>query len=59
MSNLQQLNQAKQQLVRAIALNKVKIAEENNYLKISQGDGLTMRLPLGYNQVANRVNNFK
>jgi hypothetical protein len=59
MSTQQQLNQAKQQLLRAIAKNKVKIAETDGYLKITQGDGLSMRLPLGYNQMVNRVNSFK
>lgn len=59
MSSRQELNQAKVRLLKAIAKNKVKLAEESGYLKVTQGDRLKVRLPLGYNQAVNSVNSFK
>lgn len=58
MSSRQELNQAKERLLKAIAKNKVKLAEESGYLKVTQGDRV-VRLPLGYNQAVNSVNSFK
>ncbi len=58
MASRQELNQAKERLLKAIAKNKVKLAEESGYLKVTQSDR-TVRLPLGYNQAVNSVNSFK
>jgi hypothetical protein len=58
MSSRQELNQAKERLLKAIAANKVKLSQSNEYLKIQQGDR-TIRLPLISGQSVNSVNSFK
>jgi hypothetical protein len=58
MASLQELNQAKERLLKAIAANKVKLSQSNEYLKIQQGDR-TIKLPLISSQSVNSINSFK
>jgi hypothetical protein len=58
LTSKQELNQAKDRLLKAIAANKVKLSQSNEYLKIQQGDR-EIAIAINRSSVANTTRSFR